>query len=266
MRTLLSAGFPRFASLATALLLALPAATAQDPKDKPEPDPEVAEKVDVLKDIAADKKFERDAEGLGVIDFLYQKHEAGLAEKDAAMIVKALDNVLNRAKVRPPNQTQLYEAAAVALGKHGEEGAKVLQKAYEKKRFPDRPEWVPLREKLLVHIGRTKDESRVKFLLDEARRSPEPALQAAAGEALGNFADSEEKLRKEIVGDLIVKYGSLAELASQLGTNIEAQNARNRLAAVSGKWNDTLKKLTRQDFDQFQDWQAWHNKNKNKPW
>jgi hypothetical protein len=242
------------------------AVRAQDPKPKEEPDKEVAEKVELLEDIAKDKKFERDAEGLAVIDVLYQKQEAGMIEKDEQMVAEALDDLLNKGKVRPHDQTQLYEAAAYALGKFGKEGAKALKKAYEKKRFPDKPEWVPLREKLLIHLGRTKDESMVKFLLEEARRSPEAALQAAAGEALGNFDDSKEKVRKDIVDELLVRYGSLVEAASQMGTSIDAQNAQDRLATLSGKWNDTLKKLTRQNLDSFAEWQSWHNKNKNKPW
>ena len=174
--------------------------------------------------------------------------------------------VLNKGKVRPPNRAQIYNATAEALGRHGKDGAKALKTAYEKKRFPNKPAWVPLREKLLVNIGRTEDESMVKFLLDEARRSPEAALQAAAGKALGNYRESKQKLRREIVSGMIIKWGSLSEMASQLGANVEAQNAKDRLAAISGPWNDTMKALTGQDFDTFRKWQAWYNKNKNKKW
>jgi len=257
-------------SRVTRLLLALavcaPVATAQKP-DKPKPDKEVADRIEVLEDVLGDKKFTRDAEGIAAIDVLYQKHEAGLCEEDDADIVKVLSKVLLKGKVRPADKIALYDAAAHALSQQGEAGADVLQKAYDNKgRFKAKPEWVPLREKLLRAIGKTKDESKIKFLLDEARRSPEAALQAAAGEALGNFEGSKEKVRKEIVGDLLVRYGSMSEKANQIGSNIESQNARDRLAALSGKWNETLKKLTGQDFDTFLEWQKWHNDNKNKDW
>jgi hypothetical protein len=107
----------------------------------------------------------------------------------------------------------------------------------------------------------------VKFLCGEARKQPEAALQAAAGEALGNFEESKDEIRKEIVGELLIRYGELAELASQMGSsNIEAQNAQDRLAALSDKWNTALAKLTRQNFTSFRDWQAWHNKNRTLPW
>jgi hypothetical protein len=234
---------------------------------KPVPDPEVAQKVEQLTKIAKDKKFAEDARGRELIDALMVKQQKGMMDKDEAMVVKCLDTVLNKNKVRPVNNSVLYNAAIEALGRHGAEGAKVLKKAYENKsRFKAKPEWVPMRERLLRNIGRTKDESIVKFLVEEARRNPEAALQAAAGEALGFFEESDQKLRKDVVGDLLVTFGALSEQASLGGTSIDSQNARDRLAALSGKWVDTLKKLTRQNFDTFREWQVWYQKNKNEKW
>jgi hypothetical protein len=241
--------------------------TAQKPASKPKPDPEVAEKASLLVKIAKDKTFAKDAEGVATIDVLMQKQAKGLSPKDEQLVVKALDNVLNKYKVRPPARVQLYVAAAEALGRHGGAGAKILKKAYENKgRFKAKPPWVPLRERLLRNVGRTKDESVVKFLIDEAQRSPEAALQAAAGEALGNFDESKQKLRREIVSKLLTTFGSLSQRASLVGTSVDAQNAKDRLAALSGKWVATLKKLTGQKFDTFREWQTWYNKNKSKKW
>jgi len=249
----------------SALLSTAAPAAAQKPAKIPA-DPDVPIKLKELKVIAKDKKFARDAEGIQIIDVLMQKHQKGLSEKDQKGIVKGLDSVLNKARVRPINKSQIYNAVAEALGRHGEAGAKSLMTAYEKKRFPHKVEWVPLRERLLVNIGRTKDEGMIKPLLDEARRSPEPALLAAAGKALGNFSESKQKLRREIVSGMIIKWGSLAEMGSQLGANVEAQNAKDRLSAIDGPWNETMKALTGQDFDKFLKWQAWYNKNKNGKW
>lgn len=265
MNHLLPRRFPLFAFAAAALTIA---AAAQDPAPAKGPDKEIAEKIAVLKEVVADKKFAREEEGLKVIDELLQKSRAGVDPKDQGAIVKALDNVLTGGtKVRPPDNTALYSGAAAALGYCGAEGAKVLKGAYANKRFPEKKDWVPLREQLLKNLGRTKDESMVKFLTNEARRNPEAALQAAAGEALGNFEESKETIRKDIVGELLVTYGELAELASQMGSsNIAAQNAQDRLAALSDKWNTALAKLTRQNFSTFREWQAWYNKNKGQPW
>lgn len=250
--------------VACILALALP---GQDPAPAKGPDKEILDKLATLKEVVADKKFARDAEGVSIIDDLLKKAQAGVDPKDATAIVKGLDGVLSTGKVRPPDNTSLYNGAVAALGRLGPEGAKVLKAAYSGKRFPDKKEWVPLREQLLKNIGRTKDESMVKFLVDEARRSPEAALQAAAGEALGNYEESKDAIRKEIVGDLIVTWGELSEVASQLGSNnVAAQNAQDRLSALSDKWNTSFAKLTRQNFSSFREWQAWYNKNKGVAW
>lgn len=260
--SLFRSGLAAFAGLML-FLLAGGQAVAQKPA-KPKPDKEVAAKTAELKKVAGNKKFTEDGRGVGLIDDLMVKQQAGMIDKDQKLVVKTLDAVINKGKVRPANKAQLYNAAAEALGRHGKDGAKSLKKAYNNKsRFKAKPMWVPLRERLLRNIGRAKDEGDIKFLLDEANRNPEAALQAAAGGALGNFDESDQKIRKEIVGSLLVTYGSLSEQASQPGTSIDAQNAKDRLAAITGKWNATLKKLTKQDFDTFREWQTWYQKNKN---
>lgn len=252
---------------ALALSGAVPA-LAQDPAPPKGPDKEVAEKIATLKECVLDKKFARDDEALQVIDVLLQKLKAGVEDKDRQSITKALEGALMQGvKVRPHDNIRLYTGAATALGYCGADGAKALKNAYTNKRFPEKKEWVPLREVFLKSLGKTKDESMVKFLTNEAVRSPEAALQAAAGEALGNFEESKDAIRKEIVGDLITKWGELEEKASQMGSaNIEALNAKDRLSQLTDKWNTTLAKLTRQNFHKHIDWQTWHNKNRNQPW
>jgi hypothetical protein len=255
-----------------ASLLLLPAASlAQDPAKPAGPDKEIAEQIARLKEVVADKKFARDAEGIEAIDKLLTKlkdgKDATLDPKDRAAVLKAYQSVLASGKVRPHDKADLYNAVADALGYCGEDGAKILHDAYfNKSRFPEKPEWVPLRERVLKHLGRTKDESMVPMLLKEALTNPEAALSAAAGGALGAFEESKEATRKDIVGKLLVKWGELDEKASQMGTNIEAQNAANRLAALQDKWRSTLAALTKQDFQTFREWQTWHNKNKNAGW
>lgn len=263
-------------SLIPAALCALLASTvapflaAQDPAPAPAPakgpDKEVAEKIELLKECVLDKKLARDAEAVGAIDALLQKHPTA-EPKDQQAIVKAFEFALTQGKVRPPETIQLYIGAAAALGQCGVEGAKVLKAAYLNKRFPERPDWVPLREALLRHLGKTKDEAQVKFLCVEARTNHEAALQAAAGEALGNYEDSKEALRKEIVNILIVKWGEIEQIASQPGAgDIETQNNQERRAAISDKWGSTLCRLTRQNLRKFSEWQNWYNKNKGNPW
>lgn len=263
----------RVAPFVLASLLALSPTTAQTPPaggTPPAPakgqDKEVADKLAALKEVVADKKFARDDEGVKLIDELLIKSKAGLEAKDQAAMVKGLDAVLSDGKLRPPDNTKLYIGAVQALGYCGAEGAKVLHDVYVDKRYPEKRDWVPFREQVLKNLGRTKDESQIKFLTNEAVRSPEAGLAAAATEALGNFDEAKEALRKEIVSELIKCRGSLEEKASQIGTNIDGQNAKDRLAALGDRWNGTLAKLTKQNFTTFREWQAWHNKNKTLPW
>lgn len=260
---------PRFRSLS--LLLLGSVLIAQNPAPAPTPpkgpDKEVAEKVAALKECILDKKCARDGEGVQIIDFLLQKLQAGTLEpKDKATVVKVFGEVFTGGKLRPHDQTSLYAAAAMALGYCGTDGSKALKSAYVDKRFPEKPDWVPFREQLLKNLGRTKDESMVKFLCNEARRHPEPALQAAAGKALGNFKDSKESMRKEIVNELLIRYGELNQLATQTNSSIDQGNAVQTLSTIKTPWFETLGELTGQSFDKFGEWQQWYNKHKGQPW
>jgi hypothetical protein len=231
------------------------------------PDKEVAEKLDQLKDIVDDKKFARDGEGFDVITVLVQKWQGGLGDKDKKSVVKGIENVMLKGKLRPSDKAQLYTAAAVALGQLGVDAADAIKSVYEDKRFPKKEEWVPLRCELLKALGKTKDETKVKFLIEIARRDPEAQLEAAAGEALGNYEDSKQEIKKEIVSGLLIRYGEIDSRSRQIDpADIEAQNMQKRLAVISGKWNDAMRRLTGQTFHEFPEWNEWHNKNKNKEW
>jgi hypothetical protein len=260
---------PRVRSLSLLLLGGLLAAQNPAPAPTPPkgPDKEVAEKIATLKECILDKKCARDAEGVNVVDFLLQKLQGGTLEaKDKAAVVKVFGEVFTGGKVRPHDQTSLYAAAATALGYCGADGAKILKAAYgNKPRFPEKPDWVPFREQLLKYLGRTKDETMVKFLVNEACNNHEAALQKAAGEALGNFEGSKEAIRKEVVADLLVRYGELNQLANET-PSIDQQNASDRLSTIKGPWFETLGKLTGKSFDKYNEWQQWYNKHKGQPW
>lgn len=231
------------------------------------PDKEVELKLGQLKEIVADRKLARDGEGLDVITILVQKWQGGLNEKDKKDVVKGLESVFTKGKLRPSDSAQIYIGAAVALGQLGKDGAEPLQSVFEDKRFPKKEEWVPLRCELLKALGKAKDETRVKFLIEIARRDPEPQLEASAGEALGNFEDSKLELRKEIVSNLLIRYGEIDSRARQLDpADIEAQNMQKRLNVISGKWNATLRAMTGQAFHEYPEWNEWYNKNKSKEW
>ena len=48
--------------------------------------------------------------------------------------------------------------------------------------------------------------------------------------------------------------------------NVDVTIPRNALTVISGKWNETFRRITRQNLDKFSQWQEWYNKNKGKEW
>ena len=251
-----------------ALLFAATAGAAQGaPQPQPpQPDKEVAEKLATLRDIVNDRNVARDGEAREVISVLLKKCDGGLNDKDKAAILKGLESVFYQGKLREADNLQLYKAAAQALGRMGKAAGKVLSDAYKSDRFPNGREWIPLHEELLEQLGRTKDDTAIEQL-QKLLGHHEPSIQAAAGKALGNFDDSKDAVRKQIVGTLITRWGELESKATPIDPgNIEAKDARDTIAKISGPWKATLRKLTRQDFAQFRQWQEWHNKNKGRDW
>jgi hypothetical protein len=243
-------------------------AAQEDASKSKEPDKEVAQKLKDLKAIAADKSGAHDAEAAPIITDLLKKHDGGMNEKDTEEVVRGLRGVLVDSKLRDAHNMNMYKAAAYALGQFKADGAKVLKELYKDHRFPEKPDWVPLREEFLKALGKTKDEASIKFLLDETVRNPEKALMAAGGEALGNFEGSKQvPFRREIVETMLHKYGEL-DSKSRVGdpSNVEAQNARDYLAVISDKWNTTLSKMTHQNHRTYPDWNTWYNKNKDTEW
>ncbi len=182
-------------TLPLALFLLLPVLPGQDPNAKKDPDPEVAEKLGDLDDIVTNRKMERDAEAGAVLTALILKWRGGLCEKDQKQIVKGIGNVFLKGKVRPAEQAQIYIAAATALGETDESGADPLEKAFESKRFPDKPEWVQLRESLLRAMGKTKNEKKVKFLIDTARRGPRQLQRQRPEDPQGDRRQAVDPLR-----------------------------------------------------------------------
>jgi hypothetical protein len=219
---------PRCLSALVTLLGSLPA-LAQDPAPGKGPDKEIAEKIETLKDVVLDKKFARDNEGVQIIDWLLEKTKAGVDEKDQQAIVKALDGVFTAGpKVRPPREARALQRSrrsARLLRRRGGQGA---EERLPQQALP-RAEGVAAAARAAAQVPRAHQGRVAGEVPDQGgANNHEAALQAAAGEALGNFDESKEPIRKEIVGELMVTYGELSEKAGQLGSqNIEAQNAQD---------------------------------------
>lgn len=249
------------------LVLCTVVGRAQDPAAAPVPDPALPDQLKELKSMLADRKMDEDFRAIGLIQQL-AKDADKRHPKDADKIVKALAGVYRTGKVRPPDQAHVYREAADALAQYGPEGGKELQKAIVDERVKGR-EFVPVRAHMLAALGRSKDDKQVTFLLEQALRSPDDDIMAAAGEALGNFTALPLKPRRELVKDLVSRYGEWHMKATQpeptdpnAPIDFTPQNARRTLGKIEGRWNATLQALTGQTFTSAPDWQRWLNKNK----
>lgn len=239
------------------------AAVAQGPA----PDPNLPAQFKQLKAYVKNAKMDEDLRAADLIEALVQNRDKR-NEKDLDKIAESIGEVFKLGKLRPPDNSRLYEQAANSLALLGKRGAKALRDAVDNERFKDR-DYAKLRGRLVTAIGKAGDDTQVDFLLEQALRSPDDPVIAAAGEALGNFAHIELPKLREVVKRMISRYGEWVMKATQADPtdpnapiDLEPQNARRTLAAVRDKWNTTLAKLTGQSYSDAPEWQRWLNKTK----
>ena len=255
-------------SLAVGLVACALAAQKADP---PPPDPALGEKIKLFQSAIKDRKRARDVEATGLVDQMLIACKAGVHPKDRKAVLKALEECLTSSRVkRQPAQKGIFVAVAHALGNvMGAEGARVLVKAYASPKFEPERDWIELRTEFLRCVGKTKDPKQIKFLLERARRDPHDAIMRAAGEALGNYHELDQKWRKDIAKQLIKKFSEIhgKSLGSLNPGDPIVKKAKDTLASISRDWNATLKKLTgQQDIERADEWQRFYNKNKGKNW
>lgn len=246
-------------------------AVAQVPAAAGKASGSLAERLQQLAAAAGDRAMSQDEEAVRLLG----ECPAAWVESDAAdrkRIVKAVDAALNDGALRSADRTELYRAAIDALGRMEVDGARVLRRTYDRKRFPQKPEWSSMRALLVANIGRTKDRAMIDFLCERAARATEDEELAAAGEALGHHDDLPLAVRRDIVKTMITKYGGIEASASgnvlraDQPQTLDATNAKRTLEAIAGKWNATLAALTHQAFADANAWQRWYNKNKSANW
>ncbi|GDY01202.1 hypothetical protein LBMAG49_05310 [Planctomycetota bacterium] len=251
-------------SVLTVLLLACSAFAQAAPVPQ---DPKLPGELKELKAMVARPKMEDDFRAVDLIQTLMK----GIDQrnpKDSELIAKALGDAFQNGKVRPLDSMHLYDEAAKSLSLLGAIGARELYKAVTSPRFKSRDN-AKVRAKLLAALGKTKDEKQVDFLLEQALRSPDDEVIGAAGEALGNFTELEISRRRDVVKQLVSRYGEWDLKASRPDSNdpnapidFSLQDARKTLSRIQGGWNSALSSLTGQTFNTAPDWQRFTNKNK----
>ncbi|HUR28403.1 MAG TPA: HEAT repeat domain-containing protein [Planctomycetota bacterium] len=252
-------------SFATAAPNAIPLeqAAGQQPAPNTNPDnrPEIKEATDKLSEHIGKRGKEDDA-AIKVIDTLVQEFEKS-GPKDRVLIVKGLDKCFD-AKRQDVSEgvpdNKLYMAAAVSLRTMAPESAAVLMKWIGQK---DHRKDLALQAKLITSLGKTRDEEGrkvlIKLLVDKS-----PAVQAATAEALGEFADADQKVRKECVEEMI--KNALMPAKGAIDVQQPNQADKDRWDTISAPIITSLQRLSKHNETDPQKWQAWWNDNKKKDW
>lgn len=234
------------------------ALVAQDP---PADDREDVKAMLAELDKHAAERGKEDTQAIAVIDRLVQTFgECG--PKDREAIVKGLDKCFK--EKRPEDeagvrQNQLYLAAATALGEMAPESVPVLlswigHKSHKKDEA--------LQRLLILRLGKTKDERGMKPLI-KLLDDPDPPIQAAAAEAMGEY-DAVALAERKAMFEELLKL--LMGVKSEVDANTTDPIARNRYDTIAAPIVTSMKRLTKHDEHDPDAWQRWWNKNKKEDW
>lgn len=238
-------------------------AAAQQPTPNTNPDNRVEIK-DATDKLAGHigKRGKEDTEAIAVIDTLVQEFEKS-GPKDRALIAKTLDKCFEQKRQESAEgvrDNKLFMAAAVSLRTMGPESAPVLMKWIGHK---DHRKDLPLQGKLITSLGKTRDEEGrkllIKLLVDKS-----PAVIAASAEALGEFTEADQKVRKENVEELI--KSALMPAKGLIDVQSPNQADKDKWDTISAPIITSLQRLTKHQETDPQKWQAWWNDSKKKDW
>ena len=238
----------------------VPGSVLSQDDEKPDKRPEIKQMVTDLKGHIK-KRGAEDLEAIGLIDQLGQMFPDS-GPKDRALIVKEVGACLKVKRQEDDDgirDNKLYMASAVMLGHMGPESAKTIEGWIDHKQH--RKDLVLQRE-LIKSLGKTKVEKSIKTLTDLLKHR-HAEIQAAAAEALANFADADQKLRKDMFEETLkILGGAKVNMDSDPNDTV----ARERYDKIQASFITTLQVLSGADLRDPAKWQSWWNDNKRKNW
>lgn len=243
-----------------ALLGAAPAAAApQDdpPDDRPAVEAMLEELAELVKKSSREDPRERRA--VGVIQSLGEEWKRS-GEGDRDDIVRGLDRVF-LAKRRPNKDgsqaTGIYVAAAKALGRAEDDGAKKLVRWIGNRRHKDD---VELQSELVLALGKTRSDAAIDTLEDLLDEDV-PEVLGATAKAIGEMSGKDQKVRKRLFESLLKTMESAQENARSQDSTAQAL-----WGALNGSGSATLGKLSGTRQNGTVAWRRWWNKNKRASW
>jgi hypothetical protein len=229
-------------------------------EEVPDKRPEVEQLCDELKGHVG-KGGAADQEAVAVVDKLLQEYKAS-GPKDRASIVAALSKnfeAKRRENEHGVRDNRIYRASAVALGQMGSDATKSILKWIGHK---DHKKDVPVQSDLIHSLGKTKDKTAVPELIKLLEHKDAPLVGAAAN-ALGEFADAPQDVRKKAF------EGLLKVLMSAKGakdSNLTDMIAKERYDTIASPILTGLIRLSKHEERDPDKWQNWWNKNKGGNW
>lgn len=215
---------------------------------------------DRISQLVDDVKKKSDDQASAIIDG-FSKDFSAQSDEDKKKIVAALEKSLNAKRV--DGDDKLFEAVVWAFSNMAELGEKATVKSLK---VPTVDKRRGVLAAALRSLATHKNPGDVQTMIDYLVHN-EPIVVAGAAEGLGEFGDQPEKIRKQIVGELVKNYASYYSAT----TNAQAQNkeialAKEKLATVEKPFLGSLNKLTGQEFKDATAAQKWFNDNKSKKW
>lgn len=264
--------YPRILPLVAATLILAAVPRAQDDDRPQEPDPEIAATVDELEEAWPEPGAPFKARTRRVVGKLRDFAIEPLHPTDRERLLLTFEQILRRGEVRPPSPGTVYRRAMKGLSELGPEGGERLIAVHDDGRFPQLPDYAPLRASLVRAIGRSGTDRAPEYLVEVVRGSGEDEVLLAAGDVMRRFADAEREVREPLVEVLARRLAGFENLAYRRPADparhrdLVAEDARQTLRSLDGIWRHTLHELTGVRHGNGQEWWEWYQENKDREW
>lgn len=213
-----------------------------------------------LKDVKSTNAEKRSAAEDRIVDSIDKvliEYKGIPADRQKA-VVTTIGKVFAARTVDDANR--IYIAAAAALSEMGPDGQAQILKAMKVAHLEKRGE---VQAMLVRALGKHKDEKQIDFLIKLLLKDDSEMVKAAA-EALGEYRESDGKVRKKIAEGLVREYAKTYN-ADFLAKGKD-QTWHDRLLAIEVPMNTSLEMLTLQRFQTAPEWEKWFNDNRSKNW